>query len=118
MTTHRSTGAGSDGRDGAAGQDLPAVSTGRADHCTGIYVMHLFCCAPNDVLPNEACNEMARFLGDSHRDAAQAAKSAGWLTRVSGIAAWCPKHAGRTFEQRCEDFAQRAACTAPGWEEP
>lgn len=91
----------------------PGMTTGRANPCTGHYILRLYCCAPNDVVLNEACNEPGEFTGSEHRDATDAAKAAGWRVHVAGIAAWCPKHAGRTFDQRCTDFAERAACTAP-----
>lgn len=91
----------------------------RANDCHGSYVLHLYCCAPSDLRPGSACNHLGEFTGDSFRDALTAAKAAGWKLRVAGIAAWCPgAHAGRSFVDRCVDFAERAACTAPNWSEP
>lgn len=96
---------------------MTASTASRASHCSGSYVLHLYCCAPNDVVLGIACNNFAEFAGDDLRDTLSAARSAGWKCRVGGIAAWCPSHAARTFEERCADFAERAACTAPDFEE-
>ena len=94
------------------------IAADRANHCHGSYVLHLYCCAPSNLRPGSACNALGEFTGDSFREASATAKAAGWKLRVAGIAAWCPTHAGRSFEERCMDFADRAACTAPGWSEP
>lgn len=99
--------------------DKPSIAElQRANHCHGSYVLHLYCCGPSSLRPGTACNALGEFTADSYRDALAAAGASGWKLRVSGIAAWCPAHAGRTFEERCADFAERAACTAPGWSEP
>jgi hypothetical protein len=90
----------------------------RADHCHGSYVLHLYCCAPNDIVLDIACNTPGEFTGNSLKEALSAAKGAGWHTHVAGLAAWCPTHAGRTLGERCMDFAERAACTAPDWRDP
>lgn len=89
----------------------------RANHCHGSYVLHLYCCAPHDVVLGIACNALGEFTGETLREAVDAAKAAGWKARGRD-AGWCPTHAGRSYQERCTDFAERAACTAPGWEEP
>lgn len=90
----------------------------RANHSHGSYVLHLYCCAPHAVVVGVACNCFGEFTGGSFKEAIDAARAAGWKARAAAIAAWCPTHAGRTFEERIADFHERAACTAPDWTDP
>lgn len=73
---------------------------------TGCYVLHVYCDALTHDSPNEYCPAMQEFIGETVKEARQAAKTDGW--QVLGAHAWCPKHAGRSFKSRKCDREARS----------